>query len=397
MPRILVTDGNQRSTLAVTRSLGVKGLDVVVGEDTIPCLASSSKYCVKAIRYRSPLADPQGFVDDVLHELRTEKYDMFIPMTDLTTYLVINNIDKFKPLTRLPLPPTDEYFKAIDKGELIKLSQNLGVPVPKTYFISGSDDLDSIAKDITFPIVIKPRHSKYLTSTGWRHLGVGYASNMNELKAIIEGWDKATPLPILQERISGNGEGAFFLFDKGEPKAYFFHRRIREKPPSGGVSVLRESIPVDPQMKEYGIQLLKSLNWHGVAMVEFKLDDRDNIPRVMEINARLWGSLQLAIDSGVDFPFLLYRMAMGEDVPPLYDYTTGVKLRWLMGDIDHLQMRLLKSNKRLNLPSNYAGRPATMFEFMKFYQAKMKYEILRSDDIKPFVFEFGQWLKDLFR
>jgi predicted ATP-grasp superfamily ATP-dependent carboligase len=79
------------------------------------------------------------------------------------------------------------------------------------------------------------------------------------------------------------GEVAFFLFDRGEPKACFFHRRIREKPPSGGVSVLRKSIPVDLKIKEYGIQLLKLLNWHGVAMVEFELDERDNTPRLSDI------------------------------------------------------------------------------------------------------------------
>jgi len=68
--------------------------------------------------------------------------------------------------------------------------------------------------------------------------------------------------------------------------------------------------------------------WHGVAMVEFKVS-ADGTPYLMEVNARFWGSLQLAIDAGVDFPWLLYQLATGRDVESDDDYVTGVKSRWL--------------------------------------------------------------------
>jgi len=85
------------------------------------------------------------------------------------------------------------------------------------------------------------------------------------------------PLPLIQERILGPGCGVFVLLSNSEVRALFGHRRLREKPPSGGVSVLRESVLLNPMMKEYALRLLKRLNWHGVAMVEFKCDSRDNI------------------------------------------------------------------------------------------------------------------------
>jgi len=46
---VLVTDGDQRSALAITRSLGRRGVNVIVGEESDRCLASSSRYCTRRI------------------------------------------------------------------------------------------------------------------------------------------------------------------------------------------------------------------------------------------------------------------------------------------------------------------------------------------------------------
>src|SRR5205085_6819270 len=97
----------------------------------------------------------------------------------------------------------------------------------------------------------------------------------------------------------------FALFDRGALVADFAHRRLREKPPAGGASVLSESAPVDPCLREQVVRLLGSIGWHGVAMVEYKHDLRSGATVLMEVNGRFWGSLQLAVDAGVDFPFLL--------------------------------------------------------------------------------------------
>jgi len=393
--KILVLDGRQRSTLAVVRSLGKMGIEVTVGEDKIPCLSSRSKYAARAIKYTSPMIDPSGFIRDITAELDRGDYDMLLPMTDITMYLAIDEFDNLSRLTRLPVAGKEAYLKAIDKGETIRLSQELGIPVPKTIFIEHGSDLHEKESDLNYPVVIKPRQSKYLTAAGWISSGVDYACNFDELTEKLERYKDHPAMPLIQERLSGPGVGAFLLFNHGEEKAVFFHRRIREKPPSGGVSVLRESIIPDPVIRDYSVRLLKALNWHGVAMVEFKIDDRDNTPRIMEINARFWGSLQLAIDCGVDFPRMLYQIITKGDVEPVFDYKIGVKSRWLMGDLDHLLMRMLKSDARLKLPPGHPGRMATLLGFLKFYGRGMKYEILKFDDPGPFFEELKEWFVHL--
>jgi hypothetical protein len=52
----------------------------------------------------------------------------------------------------------------------------------------------------------------------------------------------------------------------------------------------------------------------------------------MEINPKFWGSLDLAIASGVDFPYLLYKMAVDGDVSPVSNYKLGTKFIWPFPD-----------------------------------------------------------------
>jgi len=120
---------------------------------------------------------------------------------------------------------------------------------------------------------------------------------------------------------------------------FFAHKRLREKPPGGGVSVLSQSVSIDPAQQAIARQLLDTAKWHGVAMVEFKVSP-DDTPYLMEINTRFWGSLQLAIDAGVDFPAMLFQLACDKQTKPVTDYKIGIKLRWLLGDLDNLYLTL---------------------------------------------------------
>jgi hypothetical protein len=103
----------------------------------------------------------------------------------------------------------------------------------------------------------------------------------------------------------------------------------------GRPSTLRESI-WDPALQQRAEDLLASLGWTGVAMVEFKVDPRDGEPKLLEVNPRFWGSLHHAILCGVDFPFLLYRLAVDGDVDRVMRYQVGVRSRSLLhGDMMH--------------------------------------------------------------
>jgi predicted ATP-grasp superfamily ATP-dependent carboligase len=119
------------------------------------------------------------------------------------------------------------------------------------------------------------------------------------------------------------------------------HRRVRELPASGGRSTCAESVN-DPELARAGRRLLDHLNWHGVAMAEFRRDDRDGSFRLMEINPKFWGSLELALAAGADFADDYVRAARGEPLPVRTeaDYRSGVRYAWPFdGDLIHAMER----------------------------------------------------------
>ncbi|MCZ7584034.1 MAG: ATP-grasp domain-containing protein [Deltaproteobacteria bacterium] len=166
----------------------------------------------------------------------------------------------------------------------------------------------------------------------------------------------------------------------------FFHRRLRELPPSGGISVLSEAIPPDPEAARAGRALLEALHWTGPAMVEFKRD-ADGRPCLMEINGRFWGSLQLAIDAGVDFPALLVRAAQGDAIVPP-DYKSGTRLRYLFGDLESLALVLVRGSAAL--PPGTGGRGAYVRGFLR---ERGRLELCRSGDKAPAFFDARRFTK----
>ena len=177
---------------------------------------------------------------------------------------------------------------------------------------------------------------------------------------------------MIQEMIprQGPGYGASILMNEnGQVKAWFVHKRLREYPVTGGASTLRESVKCD-DIRDMAVELLKALDWFGVAMVEFKLDPRDGLPKLMEVNPRFWGSLSLAITAGVNFPHLLYRMSRGEKFQPVNNYQIGKKSRWLLpGDILHF--------------IHHPQRSSLTSEFFNFWDANTVYDIISLKDPLP--------------
>ncbi len=195
---------------------------------------------------------------------------------------------------------------------------------------------------------------------------------------------------MLQECVPGHGQGIFALYNKGKAVAFFSHRRIREKPYWGGVSVLSESTDINPELLAYSRTLLDAVKWHGIAMVEFKVSD-DGAAYLMEINTRFWGSLQLAIDAGVDFPWLLYQISLEHSVKPVTNYKTSIRLRWILGDLDGLYIRL--KDKKLTVGQKIKA----ILRFITPAPIKTKHEVNRWRDMRPFWYELKQYIKALIK
>jgi len=387
--RILVTDSDNRSALATVRTLGQRGHTIFVAGEQHPSLASVSRHCAGFVPYPSPNQDPDGFVTAVVAACAQHGIDLLLPMTEVSTLLLTAHRDRLPERVKLPFPAADTVAAAADKAQVLTLAQQLGVPVPAMRICATPQEVRAAAGELGFPLVIKASRSRVRAGGGWLSTSVRYATDAASLDARVRDFPAEVYPVLLQERIEGPGVGVFLCCDESGVVASFAHRRLREKPPSGGVSVLSESVLPDPAALEQASRLLAALEWRGVAMVEFKRDLRDGSLRLMEINGRFWGSLQLAIDAGVDFPALLVDIAQGRR-PATPAYRTGVRTRWLLGDLDALITVMLRGRKRANLPASHPGRLRTLLRFFSMRQTRLELE--RCDDPRPAKLALKRWL-----
>lgn len=389
---ILVTDGETRPALAIVRSLGSKGHHIIVGAKVQPSLAQVSRYCQQRFTYSDPVQDSEGFVETLLRMVRDRRVDVVLPVTEIATALILERKEEIEQYSRVPFPAASAFNAAADKVGLLALAEKLSIPIPIGVVIERPGATPQWPDGLRYPVVVKPHRSRIRVDGQWRSTSVTYAEDQAEFDAILEAKNTEEYPLLVQQRIVGPGAGVFLCYQRGRCVAQFSHRRLREKPPSGGVSVLCESAPVPPQASHYAQALLDELRWEGVAMVEFKMDLSDQTFKLMEINGRFWGSLQLSIDAGVDFPALLIRTLTDEPMQRVESYRMGVRSRWLMGDVDALLMRLMKKDAELHLPPGYPGKLRSILRFGSLWQKDTYNEVLRLSDLKPGLFEMRKWL-----
>jgi predicted ATP-grasp superfamily ATP-dependent carboligase len=370
----LITDGNERAALAAARSLVRSGCEVGVatGGGRRYSLAGVSRGVRRVRLETDPLVDPAGYAAELGGLVRRYGVRVVLPVTDASVEAILAGRQYLPSSVVLPLPNLATYRKASDKAAVLAYAREAGLAVPETVTMVDPDA--PLPERGFFPAILKPHRS---VSRG-RRFGVQFVDTPAEARAALRALSAVAFPVLLQRRVRGPGEGLFMLRWNGRVVAEFAHRRLREKPPEGGVSVYRESIALDDQLAAAGRRLLEALDWQGVAMIECKRDQATGRHVLMEVNGRLWGSLQLAIDAGVDFPGLLVACALGQAVATVTHYRVGVRSRWFWGDVDHLYLRLRNGE-------GSAGKLAAVRDF--FRVGLSREEIWRWRDPAPFVVE----------
>jgi predicted ATP-grasp superfamily ATP-dependent carboligase len=340
-PRVLVLDGFWNKALAAVRSLGRRGAYVGAGERTRLAPALFSRYCRRRFVHPSVARHPEAFLAALERELQTSRYDVVLPMELATQLLLTEHRLRVEPRARIPFADADRTLRVHDKGFLTAFAKDHGIECPATFFPKGPEDAAALSGDLPYPVLVKPRHS-----SGGR--GIRRVDRRADFVGAYAAVHARFPAPIVQECLPPGGDAlgvAVLMNFASVPRASFAYRRLREYPASGGPSTLRESIR-DPDIRATTERLLSLLGWVGVAMAEFKVDPRDGRPKLLEVNPRFWGSLHHAILCGVDFPWLLCRMAVDGDADRVTGYEVGVRSRSLLhGDA----MRFLTGPERFRL------------------------------------------------
>jgi protein-tyrosine-phosphatase/predicted ATP-grasp superfamily ATP-dependent carboligase len=329
-PRVLVLDGHSRAAVETVQALGRAGIVVDVCSERSESLAFQSRYARRCFHQPSSV-DVEEFT--VWLRLMDEEgdYALIVPSTE-TSLIGLNSLPETNPLRVKAVVPSKRALDvSLDKHRTWELARRLGVRVPDGVLIHSVDELPPAE---SFPVVLKPIRSKVNLGERIFTLEVAIVHSEKKRIAYLRTWLPHTPV-LQQSYVRGQGIGVALLYDRGRKVWHFAHERIHELPLSGGASSYRKSIAAGGELLAASETLMDALQWHGVAMVEYKRRP-DGSYCLMEINPRLWGSLALAIDAGVNFPLGLLSVAQAQPAPsqPPFRrsyYTRSIKddLYWL--------------------------------------------------------------------
>ena len=362
---ILITDVERRKSLPIIRSLGRAGVEVIGAAPHRLTVGGLSRYCSHTLRSPDYALDPDAFLAWLRVTCETRRPTTFLPLEDRTIELCLAHPDAWQPFTSALLPSKESMETAYDKWKTIEVAASVGVATPRSHCPTSREEAAALAADWSGPAIVKPR--KTSGSRGMRLV--------DDPADLLSAWEEVSvehPRPIVQELVSadGDGLGVFALLDAdGHTIAVFGHKRLREYPITGGPSTLRVGHR-DEALIEQSLALLRAMDFRGVAMVEYKMDLATGRPLLMEVNPRFWGSIQLAVSSGVDFPLLYHRLSAGLAVEPVLDFEPGHVGRWLLpGDLLHF----------LANPQRWRLEPS----FFKFVVEDLSYDIVSLRDPLP--------------
>lgn len=395
---VLITDAGRGSAVAFIRSLGRRGWKVTAADADPASPGFRSRFTMDRLLYPRPSERPDAVVEAILGRVQRDHIDLVVPITDELLLPLAEARDRFAGLTTLAVPDAAGLAVTHDKSATFALAERLGVPVPPTRLVDAGTDVASAGDELGYPVVVKPVASRQVLPdrTISSHV-VSYAADPAALAARLATFPPGTRV-LLQRWMPGDGMGVELLMDHGRPLAAFEHRRLREFPPTGGASSLRESVPLDDDLYENAVRMLRDLGWTGLAMVEFRRG-RDGVGYLMEINGRVWGSLPLAVRAGIDFPGEVAELFMGGErdtrTGPNSTYRSGVRARNLRLDIAWIGSVLSGRRRQRGMP--WPSRRKALGAMASLLDPRIGDDLMSWSDPRPGLAQLGTIMRDALR
>ncbi|UCF13955.1 MAG: ATP-grasp domain-containing protein [Phycisphaerales bacterium] len=326
--RAIITFARGWQTLVATRSLGRRGVEVITGDEYAMTAASFSKYSIADFRYPNPAKEPDAFLDTlekvVIEHKPEDKTTPYVLMPiHKETYLIARHRERFEPHIRVPVPQIEHIRRVHNKGTLAAYAMERGLPTPKTWIPDDMAHFESIASDVQLPGFVKLRES----ASG---VGIRKVKTLDELKSTFKEFVehfklKEKDYPIIQQAVGGDDYCVTTLFDHGKMVASMTYRGLRAFPAERGATVMRETVEA-PEMEKVAAELMGSIGWHGVAELDFRWEGTPEAqPHLIEVNPRFFGGLIQSVESGWDYPWLLFQLAVKGHIDPVAEIRTDVR------------------------------------------------------------------------
>lgn len=262
-----------------------------------------SRFIEKFIHYKNTTT--QDWINRIDDTVETYNIDLILPIFDVSTKRILEHLSLLRNTSKLcALSDLNDFETAIRKDLLFLFLKSKNLPCPDGIIVDSAFNIE--ATDINFPIVAKPT---YGFNGG---MGVKLLKNKEELREYISTSKSEDPI-LLQKFIKGFDVTCNVFCDNGDIKAYTMQKAAMVK-----------NVKVTPQFEfnffhdeallELMMNLMKGLNWSGVANIDFRFDEADNTYKIIEINPRFWLNTEASALAGVNFPYLYCLSALNKDI-----------------------------------------------------------------------------------
>ena len=392
---VLILDAVTRQSLACARSLGRAGLRVALGESvsslhpSSPLPAFRSRYCSAAVVLPA-IEDSRAYSAGVLDFVRARRPRVVLPAGDSAIAALVPLRGQLRALgAALAVSPDSSLEVANDKSRTLEVAASLGIRGPKSIPVDTLDDLPAVVAELGFPFVLKPTVS-WMEETNQRVLPIEVVDK-DEATVALDGLFAAGARVLAQEFIAGRRERVTLFMVDGDVRASCAHEALRMTVPFGAVSALRETIPLTADIGDASVRLARAMGIAGPCETEFRRDAAGR-PVLMEINARLAGTLETTLLAGIDIPVLTWRWASGQDVERVEGYRAGVRTRWLHGDLKWLVLTFLRPGRPDSL-----RRGQALWLFLTEFARTRHYDFADMRDPRPAVTRAGNVAAALMR
>lgn len=257
-----------------------------------------------------PAAGTQALLERLQFINEKENIDVLIPNFDAELYNFIKLSPKLKELGIHTFLPTGEQLESRDKVNLYEFGKKHDMLVPKDKVIYKADDIDSIAEDLGFPLVIK---GKYYDAV--------VAQTLEQAQKAFYKLQAKWGLPIIVQQFINGTEINIAALGDGEGNAISIipmrKLYITDKGKAWAGITLEDSDLIDLATK-----FIEATHWKGGFELELMMT-LEGKPYIMEINPRFPAWIYLTAAAGQNQPSSLVKMALGEKIQPFKDYEVG--------------------------------------------------------------------------
>ena len=335
--RVLVTDGETRACVAAARGLAAAGLEVVsAAPHGQVAVGHWSRMVARRIRTPDPLADEHGFVAALEDAVRGGEIDVLMPGSDASLLNISRGRARLEPHVRIGLPSSEHVWRTLDKAELTAAAAECGLDPPSTIVCDGPGAARAAARELGYPVVVKPVRSVIENGPARRRSGSELVTGPDALSAVVDGFGAEV---LVQRRAVGAVVSFGGVIAGGRLLGEAVSRYRRTWRPDAGNASYSETIAGPPELRRRVSALLGDLGWEGLFELEV-IEREDGGWHAIDMNPRPYGSMALAIGAGCNLPALWCRHVLaadaGADGPAeAVRATAGVRYRWTDADLRH--------------------------------------------------------------